>query len=60
MAEPPVDPLALLRTIAERGGPAQAQEARRLIAVGADGTDVSADANRLWDAYLHDPYLERG
>lgn len=54
------DPLSALRTVAERGAPAQADEARRLIALDADGVDVVADAERLWDAYLNDPYLERG
>ena len=62
MAEPvdPGDPLSALRTVAQSGAPAQADEARRLISLEADGVDVHADAARLWDAYLNDPYLERG
>ena len=64
MADPtdaidPSDPLSSLRTVAQRGAPAQADEARRLIALEAEGVDVSVDAARLWDAYLNDPYLER-
>lgn len=64
MADPieaidPNDPLSALRTVAQRGAPAQADEARRLIALDAEGVDVASDAARLWDAYLNDPYLER-
>ena len=55
----PFEPLAALRTVAQRGASAQADEARRLIALDAEGVDVSVDATRLWDAYLNDPYLER-
>jgi len=55
----PVDHLSALRTVAQRGAPAQADEACRLISLDADGVDVAVDAARLWDAYLNDPYLER-
>ena len=55
----PTDPLSALRTVAQCGAPAQADEARRLIALEAEGVDISVDAARLWDAYLNDPYLER-
>lgn len=41
-----------LREIIERGGPAQADLARRLLATGT-GID------ELFDAYLNDPYLTR-
>jgi hypothetical protein len=49
-----------LETIAQRGGPAHAREARRLLERAQDGADVTEAADLLWDAYLHDPYLERG
>ena len=55
----PTDPLSALRTVAQRGAPALADEARRLIALDSEGADISVDAARLWDAYLNDPYLER-
>ena len=52
--------LGRLEAIAQRGGPAHAQEARRLLERAEGGEDVTEAADLLWDAYLHDPYLERG
>jgi len=52
-----------LAQVVERGAPAQRLEAERLAAILAtDETDPKAlDAARhLIDAYLNDPYLERG
>ncbi len=52
-----------LAVVAECGAPAQQAEARRLLAaLGAspDDADALAAAGHLIDAYLHDPYLERG
>lgn len=52
-----------LAVVAECGAPAQQAEARRLLAaLGAspDDADALAAAGHLVDAYLHDPYLERG
>ena len=54
--------IQLLREIAERGAPAQAAEARRLLEalrVNPGDLDVCAEARHLVDAYLNDPYLER-
>lgn len=61
----PVDAplLAHLGEVIERGAPAQQDQARRLArALRGDPADAAAlaDAARLVDAYLHDPYLERG
>lgn len=53
---------AHLGEVIERGAPAQRDEARRLAkALREDPADAAAlaDAARLVDAYLHDPYLER-
>lgn len=55
-----MDAESRLRVIAEKGAPAQSAEARRLLRLADDGVDVSSHAGRLWDAYLNDPYLERG
>ncbi|MBM3687150.1 MAG: hypothetical protein FJW85_09150 [Actinobacteria bacterium] len=52
---------AHLGEVIARGAPAQRDEARRLVRVlREDPTDAAAlaDAARLVDAYLHDPYLE--
>ena len=52
-----------LDLVAAHGAPAQQAEASRLARVLADTPDdaeaVTA-ARHLIDAYLHDPYLERG
>lgn len=52
-----------LSEVLETGAPAQRDEARRLARAlrenPADATALS-DAARLVDAYLHDPYLDRG
>ncbi len=52
-----------LALVAAHGAPAQQAEASRLAGVLAE-TPVDAEAvaaaRRLIDAYLHDPYLERG
>jgi hypothetical protein len=51
-----------LREILERGQPAHAAEAARLLArLAADPGDARAmsDGAALVDAYLHDPYLTR-
>lgn len=52
-----------LMQVAARGAPAQVVEAQRLLACldlapGDEG--VTEAARQLVDAYLHDPYLERG
>lgn len=52
-----------LDLVAERGAPAQQAEAVRLAAVLAgtpDDAEALAAVHQLVDAYLHDPYLERG
>lgn len=52
-----------LRRVAESGPPAQQAEARRLLVVLRERPgDMEAleTAGRLVEAYLHDPYLERG
>lgn len=52
-----------LAQIAARGAPAQQREASRLVDVLAETPDDAvalAAARQLIDAYLHDPYLERG
>ena len=51
-----------LQEIVDRGQPAHAVEAARLLArLAADPSDARAmsDAAALVDAYLHDPYLTR-
>lgn len=45
--------------MAERGGPAQAAEARRLLAELDTDPQAPAAAAALIDAYLNDPYLTR-
>ncbi len=52
-----------LRRVAESGAPAQQAEARRLLMVlreTPDDREALETAGRLVEAYLHDPYLERG
>ena len=52
-----------LDLVAAHGAPAQQAEASRLAAVLADAPDdaeAATAARHLIDAYLHDPYLERG
>ncbi|MFM1964453.1 MAG: hypothetical protein RL134_178 [Actinomycetota bacterium] len=52
-----------LAQVVAHGGPAQRAEAERLLAALVDqpGDAVAVEAARLLlDAYLHDPYLERG
>lgn len=52
-----------LAQVAESVAPAQQAEARRLLALlgeTPDDVDSLAAARHLVDAYLHDPYLERG
>ena len=52
-----------LGLVVAQGAPAQQAEARRLAGVLADTPDdptAVAAARQLIDAYLHDPYLERG
>lgn len=54
------DALAL---VAAHGAPAQKSEAVRLLSVLAGAPDDAAGvagARKLINAYLHDPYLERG
>jgi mannose/cellobiose epimerase-like protein (N-acyl-D-glucosamine 2-epimerase family) len=51
-----------LQELVDRGQPAHAAEAARLLArLAADPDDAQAlgDAADLVDAYLHDPYLTR-
>lgn len=56
-------PIDQLQRIVERGAPAQRDEAIRILAVlgerpsDSDGLEA---AQQLIEAYLHDPYLERG
>lgn len=53
---------ASLSEVVQRGGPAQADEARRLLAALAEHPDdpaVAEAADALVDAYLNDPYLTR-
>ena len=60
---PDVDPVQDLTLVAQRGAPAQQVEAHRLAAILAATPDDAAAreaARHLVDAYLHDPYLERG
>lgn len=52
-----------LARVAEHGAPAQKAEARRLATIleaRPDEAGALAAAAQLVDAYLHDPYLERG
>lgn len=52
-----------LARVAERGAPAQQAEAMRLAVVLSETPDDAgaiAAARQLVDAYLNDPYLERG
>ena len=52
-----------LEQVIARGAPAQRVEARRLASILAEtpgDADALAAARQLTDAYLHDPYLERG
>ncbi len=52
-----------LARVAEQGAPAQQVEARRLASIlegRPDDVGALAAAAQLVDAYLHDPYLERG
>ena len=54
--------LVQLREVADKGAPAQAQRARELIAaLQLNGNDpkASAQADALFEAYLHDPYLTK-
>jgi hypothetical protein len=54
--------LAGLEEVAAHGAPAQAAQARMLLARYASqgaGPGLDADAARLVDAYLNDPYLTR-
>ena len=49
--------------VAARGAPAQRAEALRLASIlesTPDDAEAVAAAQHLIDAYLHDPYLERG
>ena len=59
---PDVDPVQDLTLVAQRGAPAQREQAQRLMAMLAanpDDADTREAARHLVDAYLHDPYLER-
>lgn len=52
-----------LDLVAAHGAPAQRVEALRLASIlesNPDNADARAAARHLVDAYLHDPYLERG
>jgi hypothetical protein len=52
-----------LEQVIARGAPAQSEEALRLRAileVTPDDVEAALTAQRLIDAYLNDPYLERG
>ena len=52
-----------LALVAAHGAPAQRAEASRLAGVLAQAphdAEAVAAARQLIDAYLHDPYLERG
>ena len=55
-----MDDSGQLETIVERGGPAHAREAQRLLDLARGGADVAEETALLWDAYLNDPYLDRG
>ena len=58
-----MDPVQDLTLVAQRGAPAQREQAQRLRAILAANPDDAAAreaARHLVDAYLHDPYLERG
>jgi hypothetical protein len=57
-----MDAVARLREVSLLGGPAQAEEARRLLALvdnGAGVESVDEQIAQLYDAYLNDPYLTR-
>jgi hypothetical protein len=54
--------LARLEDVVAHGAPAQAAHARQLLeryAAEGAGPELDADAERLVDAYLNDPYLTR-
>lgn len=46
---------ARLQEVIDKGSPAQAALARRILADGSPPEQIAA----LFDAYLHDPYLTR-
>ena len=53
---------ARLEDVVANGAPAQAMQARQLLdryASEGGGPELDADAARLVDAYLNDPYLTR-
>jgi len=59
--EPPTRSASLAEVV-QRGGPAQAEEARRLLAVldeHPDDPSAARAADELIDAYLNDPHLTR-
>ena len=52
-----------LAQVMDHGAPAQQAEARRLVNLlleRPNDAEAVAAAQQLIDAYLHDPYLERG
>lgn len=52
-----------LEQVIARGAPAQREEALRLraiLAAAPDDAEMTLTARQLIDAYLNDPYLERG
>ncbi len=52
-----------LDQVIARGAPAQREEAlrmRAILAVAPDDAETTLTARQLVDAYLKDPYLERG
>ncbi len=52
-----------LEQVIARGAPAQREEALRLraiLAVAPDDAETTLTVRQLIDAYLNDPYLERG
>ncbi len=52
-----------LDQVIARGAPAQREEAlrmRAILAVAPDDAETTLTARQLVDAYLNDPYLERG
>jgi uncharacterized protein YozE (UPF0346 family) len=54
--------LAQLREIQEKGAPAQSQRAIELLTVleaDADHQESVTEADALFEAYLHDPYLTK-
>ena len=56
-------PIDQLQRIVECGAPAQRDEARRIIGLLSEhpgDPDGLEAAQHLIEAYLHDPYLERG